>query len=122
MDDFTILYVVGLFVAFWLGKRYAHAKFLYNLSEHPERTIEALRKIKEINDREANETGNAKTGTELAIERHGNVLYAFTKETNQFIAQGNTLSALLDEANKRYPDRKFFGTIPDGDSAKDLAK
>lgn len=119
--DFLTIAVIAV-IAMYIGWHLRGITLLAKFGSDPQHFIDILQKIKEINDQEAKDTVESSTGTELAIERHGTMLYAFVKETNQFIAQGNNLTALLDEAKKRYPNRKFFGTIPDGDSAKELVQ
>lgn len=120
--DFLI-YIVVAVVAFWLGWHARGIIFLANISENPERVIDMLNKIKKLNEEE--ELGIVKTdsaeGTELFIERVGNMLYAYIKDTNQFVAQAPDLSSLLNEAHKRFPTQKFFGTISKDNSAKELA-
>jgi len=114
-----LLYSIAFGVGIWLGWHTRGIVFLYNISEHPDKIIESLEKIKKINDGEEPDEGT-KVGTEIKIERIGDVLYAFAKEDDEFIAQGPTLSDLLEQAQKRFPGRKFFGNIPNGDSAKEL--
>ena len=53
------------------------------------------------------------TGTELAIERVRGVMYAYTKVDNKFIAQGETIEALLKSAHERFPGKTFFGNLPE---------
>lgn len=123
MELFIILSIA--IVAFYAGWFLRGVRFLFLLSRDPERTITILEQIKKINDREAaleeSPEGQITAGTtELKIERHGNMLYAFAKDTDQFIAQGPNLDALIDSAKQRFPDKKFFGMIPNGDPAKEL--
>lgn len=118
MDFITVL-VIGFF-AFWVGWVARGVIMLARFGTDPEHFIEILKKIKEINDQEKTEKKETSIGTELAIERHGDMLYAFAKESDQFIAQGTNLDALLEEAKKRFPDRKFFGKISKDDPAKEL--
>ncbi len=113
-------YVVVFIIAMYIGWHLRGIVMLANLSENPDRVIKMLEKIKEINQEEAS-SGKSKTdGTELKIERVGNMLYAFTKDNDEFIAQGTDLKTLLDVAQKRFPNKVFFGNIPNGDSAKEL--
>lgn len=118
--EFLTLIIVAAF-AFWIGWSIRGIVLLARFGTDPEHFIDILKKIKEINDEEARAAQQDKLGTELAIERHGEMLYAFVKETNQFIAQGKDLNVLLDEAKKRFPNRKFFGVIEKDNPAKELA-
>ena len=121
--DFLI-YVVVAAIAFWIGWHARGIIFLANISENPDRVIKMLEQIKKLNSEEDSELGSLSSstdGTELSIERVGNMLYAYIKDTNQFVAQAPDLSSLLSEAHKRFPTQKFFGTISKDNSAKELA-
>ena len=120
MDYITVLVIA--FVAMWIGWIARGVVILAKFGTDPEHFINILQQIKEINDQEASEATESKIGTELAIERVGNTLYAYTKGTNQFVAQGGNLDALMEEATKRFPDRRFFGVISKDNSTKELAQ
>lgn len=107
-------------VAFWAGWFFRGIVLLARFSDNPQHFIDILERIKKVNEDMKRETVEDTTGTELSIERHGDVLYAFVKDTNQFIAQGNDLTSVLNEANKRYPNRRFFGNISKDNPAKEL--
>ena len=120
-----IMLVVVALIGFMAGWHLKGIITLYRLSENPEAMIKILEKIKELNeaktDEELAEVMARNEGTELAIERVGDRLYAYAKETNQFIAQGSDLKDLLETAHKRFPGKVFFGNIPADDPAKELA-
>ena len=113
-------YLIVAFVAMWCGWHLRGVFLIARMSQDPQHFINILKNIKQINDKEAEEEAE-KIGTELNIERHGEMLYAFVKDTNQFIAQGNDLNTLLDQAKQRFPNRKFFGVIDKNNPAKELA-
>jgi hypothetical protein len=119
MELLTILIFIGL--AFYLGWILRGVVVLSNLAEDPDRIIKILEKIKKINEEEhsTGRTANT-TGTELRIERVGNVLYAYSKDDGQFVAQGADLASVLDSAKKRFPDTVFFGNISKDNPAKEL--
>lgn len=117
--DFLAVFIVAVF-ACWIGWHLRGITLLARFGSDPDHFIDILKKIKECNEEEERESVQSKNGTELAIERHGDVLYAFIKDTNQFVAQGPNLDSLLEQAQKRFPGRKFFGLIPNGDPAKEL--
>ena len=120
-----ILILIVAVVAFVVGWNLRGIIIMARLASDPEAMMETLRKIKEINDAQSDdelkEVIKRNEATELAIERVNNHLYAYTKDTNQFIAQGTDLKALLEEAHKRFPGKVFFGNIPADDPAKELA-
>ena len=118
MDFISTLVIVA--VAMWAGWHLRGITLLARFSSDPQHFINILQQIKKINEQEASEKTVDQNGTELAIERHGDMMYAFVKDTNQFIAQGANLQAVLDEAKKRYPNRKFFGNISKDNPAKEL--
>jgi spore cortex formation protein SpoVR/YcgB (stage V sporulation) len=113
-----LLIIAG--IAFWAGWFFRGAVLLARFSDNPEHFIDILEKIKKVNEEIKQETVEKKLGTELSIERHGEMLYAFIKGTDQFVAQGTDIDSVLAEAKKRFPGRKFFGIIPHGESAKEI--
>ena len=120
MEFFSIL--VLAVIAMWVGWHLRGIVMLANLSENPDKVIKMLQEIKRINELEkSNGEQQSVSGVELEIERVGSTLYAYTKDTNQFIAQGTDLKGLLAEAHKRFPDKVFFGNIAETNPAKELA-
>jgi hypothetical protein len=116
-----IIYVVIAVVAFFFGWHVRGIIMLANLGANPDKIIKMLEEIKRINADEA--AGIVHTdGTELFIERVGNSLYAYIKDTNQFVAQGSDLTSVLDTAHRRFPTQKFFGKISKDNPAKELAQ
>lgn len=108
MDDITIVAVVlavGI-VAFWAGKHYAQMRFLYNISQNPDRTMEMLRKIKEINDSE--DDGLPYDAIEVITEQIGNVVYAYQKLDGQFLGQADSIHSAMQDAADRNPGKQFW--------------
>ena len=116
--DISVLIIFA--VAVFIGWHLRGLTILSRLSNDPDHFIKILEEIRKINEKEDKESTQSTIGTELTIERHGEVLYAFTKDTKDFIAQGPTLPDLIEAAQKRFPGRKFFGYISKEDSAKEL--
>lgn len=114
--EYVIAGIVGYAVGYW----FRGIMVLYHLSRDPDRIITLLKEIKKVNEREEAEGQDNTQGTELFIERVNNHLYAYVKDTNQFIAQGPDLKSLLDEAHKRFPNKQFFGNIAADNPAKEL--
>jgi hypothetical protein len=117
-----IIYAVICLLAFIFGWHARGIIFLANLSVNPDKIIKMLEEIKRINAEEAAGIVRDESGTELFIERVGNMLYAYSKDTNQFVAQGTDLKSVLETAHKRFPTQKFFGTISKDNIAKELAR
>jgi len=126
-----ISYIIFGAVCFYFGYVIRGMVVIMNLSRNPEATIKMLEQIKQINEAEnqgeldatmAKIKGAVPDATELAVEKVNGVFYAYTKETNKFIAQGTSLADLLETAHKRFPDSKFFGTVEEDNSAKQVAQ
>jgi len=118
MDFLGTIVIVAISV--WAGWHFRGITLLARFANDPDHFIKLLEQIKEINKKEKTDQDEQSSGTELKIERHGDVLYAFIKDTDQFVAQGPDLSSVIEQAQKRFPGRKFFGLIPHGDPAKEL--
>lgn len=69
-------------------------------------TIERARK--EI---QRSEEASREKPEDLAVERHGDQLYVYTKTDNEFLAQGSTLEEALDRIAERFPERNFRGLL-----------
>jgi hypothetical protein len=110
-------YVIVGVVVFWLGWHARGIVILANLSHDPDKMIGILTQIKQINLEDDLDSDD----TELRVERVNNMLYAYTN-AGQFIAQGPSLTELLESAHKRFPDKKFFGKIASDNTAKELAQ
>ena len=123
MDTFFSFmpYVCIAYGAFYVGKHWALFQFSQNLSKDPDRMIEILNQIKDINQEV--ETNDMPEDAHLMdVERVGDHLYAYDKHTGQFLAQAPNLNNLLEAVHTRFPDKKFFGTISADDPAKELVK
>lgn len=104
--DFITIAGIALAGA-WIGWWARGATLLTRMSSDPDYFISLLKEIKKINEQQDKEQVVEKEGTQLEIEKHGDMLYAFIKETDQFVAQGSTLDCIMAEAAKRFPNRKF---------------
>lgn len=43
----------------------------------------------------------------ITIEKHNNVFYVYDRDTNEFMAQGNTQSEVENNLRKRFPGKTF---------------
>lgn len=123
MDEtIIIITIVAAVIGFWAGFHMRAALLIKSMSDDPEHFIKLLEQVKRINKEYDEESANVQPtgGTELFIERVGSQLYAYIKDTNQFVAQGSDMTILLAEAEKRFPGRKFFGVIAKDNPAKEL--
>lgn len=123
MEEFLI-YTVVAGVAGIIGWHLRGIVIMYNLSQNPDKMISILEKVRDLNNanslEEAEEIAANNESTVLVIERVGTTLYAYAKDTNQFIAQGNNLKSLLADAQKRFPTQTFIGNIAKDNPAKEL--
>jgi hypothetical protein len=123
MEDLIIIAVVAAIIGYFVGYHMRAIMLIKGMSDDPDHFIKMLEQVKKINSEYDSDKAlleQSVDGTELSIERDGNMFYAYTKDTNQFIAQGASMDALMEQAKLRHPDRKFFGTITKEDSTKEL--
>ena len=84
-------------IAIWLVMKVIE-KYLTARNEILREDLEAVsKKIKE-------------TIVNVNIERHGDIFYVFEKETNNFIAQGQSMSEIKEVMQKRFPKKTFVAT------------
>jgi hypothetical protein len=114
-------YAVVAVVFYNVGSHVRAVQTMLNLSRDPDRFIEMVKKIKEINS-EVETNDMPEDASPMEVERVGDVLYAYDKHSGQFLAQAPNLNNLLEAVNTRFPDKKFFGTINKDNPAKELAK
>ena len=48
--------------------------------------------------------------TVLKLEKHSDVIFAYNKETDEFLGQGDTLTSLSDALRERFPNTSFAVT------------
>jgi len=124
MEELIIVIVVAAVVGYFVGYHMRAIMLIKGMSDDPDHFIRLLEQVKNINNEHDAEMSKLfsgpSDGTELTIERDGNMFYAYIKGTNQFVAQGPSIDIVIDHANSIHPDRKFFGTITKEDSTKEL--
>lgn len=125
MEEIIIIVAVAAVVGYFVGYHMRAIMLIKGMSEDPDHFIRLLEQVKKINDEHDEEMIKLKSngsldGTELTIERADGMFYAYTKDGNQFIAQGTDMDALMEQAKLRHPNRKFFGVINKEHSAKEL--
>ena len=118
--DLISVFLIAI-VAFFIGYSARGIALIAKMGSNPQHFINILEKIKAINEQAEKEETAKATGTELVIERVNETLYAYVKDTDQFIAQGPNLQELLEIAHSRFPGKVFFGNIPADNPAKELA-
>lgn len=104
MIIFTLI-VAGL--AFWIGIRWQYRQMINTMTNHPDRMINALHRIKRIVA--AKLTDDEDVGTEITVENIGNTWYLYCAEDQSFLAQGDSLHNALENLHERFPNQNFWG-------------
>ena len=100
-------YVVVAVIASWIGWHARGIVFLSNISNHPEKMIKMLEQIKKINDEELDGSPEV-DGTEIRAELVGTTWYIYSKDNNEFLAQGPSFDDAVMAVADRFPGKKFW--------------
>lgn len=124
--DVVIFLLVVFGAGVFVGKMHTYwhiAKILREVAEASGIDIE-----KELKKRSGEEVTTEKVVYKLEVETHGDVLYLFDKETDQFICQGSSVQELAELAKQyknvlyaavKYNDKVF--AFKDGKSIEVIA-
>ncbi len=108
MDILFLLFIFILgFIAGWFR---ASKAILDKLLSDPKSMISLLEKYKEAKE-ENESTSDSKEVRKLKVERHGEMLYLFAEDTDEFLAQGKSLQEALAIIEKRFPNKTFIGHL-----------
>lgn len=99
-------YAIIAIVFYNIGSHVRAFQIMMNLSKEPERFIDMINKIKEIN--ESVDDGMPEDAIEVKTEHVNNSVYAYDKMTGEFLAQAQNLHQVMTEAAKRFPGKKFW--------------
>ena len=112
METFIDLwpYIVVAIVAYKIGGFVKGFEMIQSLARNPQRSVEMLEELKRIHEAESMEELNGILGDaiELNIEKVGEVVYAYNKETGQFLAQAQTAHQVAMLVAERFPGQKFW--------------
>jgi hypothetical protein len=98
---------VAVAVIFYnIGSHVRAFQIMQKLASEPEKFINLINQIKEIND--AEEVGMPVDAIEVQTEHVNDLIYAYNKATGEFLAQAQNLHQVMVEAAKRYPGKKFW--------------
>ena len=95
--DFIVPLLVALVVGFvfgWNVREWYAIRSLHKMMMAAEAAVEE-------------EQEEEKKRTPMRLEKHNDIIFAYSEEDGSFIAQGSDLYALDDAIRARYPDRKF---------------
>jgi methyl-accepting chemotaxis protein len=93
--------------AFYIGKHWALFQFSQNLSKDPDRMIEILNQIKNINT-QVDEHDMPEDAIPMTIEEVNGQVYAYNQITGEFLAQAQNVYQAAVLAAARFPDKKFW--------------
>ena len=119
MSDYIVPILTVAF-AFYCGWRVRTAIMMYHLGEDPDKMIDILKKIKEINAKDAAKETSAevKETGDVKIEHHHGHVYLFETSTDRFLAQGESVADAIKLMDKRFPGRfELKVVIPDSHSS-----
>jgi hypothetical protein len=106
-------YIVLALIAGWIGWHIRGIVVIANLSVNPDKMIKMLEEIKKLNLEEAKASPAKDTGVECVAEQVNGSWYAYIKDTNQFIGQGSSIEAALEQAADRFPSKVFWCKKPE---------
>ena len=109
-----LIYASVAVIAAWIGWHLRGVALLIKLSRDPRATIELLEQLKEINEEEATGPIKGKNANwiEVKAEQVGQMVYAYAKDTNQFLGQGASIEEAVKSAQARYPAKVFWWDEP----------
>jgi hypothetical protein len=99
-------FIVVAIVFYNIGSHVRAFQIMMNLSKDPERFIEMVSKIKEINT--SIEVGMPEDAVEVKTEKVNDFIFAYDKTTGEFLAQAQNLHQVMTLAAQRFPGKKFW--------------
>ena len=108
MDTFLeYLPFIVVAIAFYnIGSHIRAFQIMMNLSKDPDRFIEMVNKIKEINI--SIDDGMPEDAIEVKTEKINDFVFAYNKTTGEFLAQATNLHQVMTLAAQRFPEKKFW--------------
>jgi hypothetical protein len=100
-------YAVVAVIFYNVGSHVRAVQTMLNLSKDPDRFIEMVKKIKEINS-EVEDNGMPEDAIPLEIEEVKGSFYAYNKITGEFLSQAPSVLLAALGAAARYPGKKFW--------------
>lgn len=103
--DSLLLLVVGFVIGWWVHR----ISVLNRILKNPDSLIQMLEKYKTAKI-EAENAGDD-TYRNIRVEKHDNQVYLFAEDTNEFLAQAETLQEALVLVETRFPAQSFKGHL-----------
>jgi hypothetical protein len=107
--------IVGLCI--WVGWHLRGIMLIRNILRNPDGMIKLINEVKAIDQRDDTATGK-EGARRIRVEKHGEELYLFAEDNDEFLAQGPTLEVALERIEKRFPGDSFRGIIAKEDAEK----
>lgn len=106
-DAIFFFFIPGVVIGWLLNARAVARKILHD----PDKMIRVIENYKDSVSKLEELQKAHKDTPRLKVERHGDVIYLFREDTNEFLAQGTTLQEALDSVGKRFPNINFKGHL-----------
>lgn len=106
--SYIIVAVVFYFFGRWVGRMSAIVSVTRAILENKD----DIKRVLELHEAEIKDIRREEGHPEdVKVEKHGEQIFLYTKDNDEFISQGSTLKEALDRAAKRFPERSFRGLI-----------
>jgi hypothetical protein len=110
---FAFGWYIGSKVQFWLDQiTFKHILEDLGVTNKQLTSLIAQDDIPDVNQNTAD--GNGLTPLEITLEQHQGVIYAYRKDTKQFLGQGTDQAGLIDSISKRMTDVRLIIDQQDG--------
>lgn len=96
-------------LGFWAGWRWHRIRWEQHVLKNPQAVRRALDRLEELKSQV--EQAASDQPEEIRVERVGNQIYLYQKQTDEFLAQGPDLESALAVVEQRFPNRSFRGLI-----------
>jgi hypothetical protein len=104
--DSLLLLLAGFVIGWW-----AHRIAVLNrILKNPDNLIQLLQKYKTAK-LESESILSAENPRNIRIEKHGDQLYLYAEDTDEFLTQASTLQDALASLEKRFPTQTFKGHL-----------
>ena len=114
--EFMIAFAVGLFIGYRINDAIHKAvmpDMFRRLGVTPEQLEAVMGDLKKEIGEEEDDDGNLPV-VSIKIEQHGDTLYAFRKDNDQFLGQGCTKEALIERMGEKLRNVRLSVSTEDG--------
>jgi len=115
MSDEYLLYLLLMPFVWYAGYKFGQHMAAFRLAKlfvHNPEAARAMFREMEQAMKAAQAEAQKEQGRRIRVEKHGDCLYLYAEDNDQFLAQGTTLQEALDEIERRFPGDSFRGFIP----------